>query len=206
MRLSRWILVAVVFVGVAAMVLRDSLAQSATSRPVPAATRIATVDLLELFDNYRKAKDLLDGLNHRKNDSEAEDAKRKEGLDRIEAELSNLVPNSAEYEKRFNELQRQGIDREVWRNFDKAALAREYHRLTRDLYGEIRVAVAQVAKEQGIGIVFYSEHKDIPTTNMQDLSKVIETRKVLYSEPELDITETVLKRLNESSKTQPAGK
>ena len=75
---------------------------------------------------------------------------------------------------------------------------REHHRLTRDMYDEIRRMVAQVARDNGFQLILYREKEEQPTENTPELLQQIERRKVLYCDDEVDITAPVLTRLNQT--------
>jgi Skp family chaperone for outer membrane proteins len=199
MKVSRIFLVGLAVLGAGALLWQSSAAQTA-ALPKSVPVRVAVLDVMEVLENYQRAKDLLDGLQKRKQQLDAEDVKRKENLDRIEAELDQLKKGAPEYEKRFNELQRLVIDREVWKKFQSAILLREHHALTRLLYEEIQQMAAQVAKEQSYQIVLYYERKMPESKSTPELGAILESRKVVYHDPSVDLTGTVLKRLNEAGR------
>ena len=66
-----------------------------------------------------------------------------------------------------------------------------------------RLSVAQIAKEQGIQVVLFIEHRIPETQNSPELGQVMESRKVIYADPSADITEQVLKRMNDDYKAAP---
>jgi len=202
MKVSRIGLVVAAAIAVGALAW-DLAAQNEPAKQAPAC-RIGVCDIKELLENYQRAKDMMDGLQKRKSQLEMEANKRKESIDRIEAELEQLKKGGPEYEKRFSELQRQVIDGRVWSEFEKTVLLREHHSLTRMLYDDITNMIAQVSKEQGISVVMYFERKIPETKASPELGQVMEGRKILYFDPQLDMTETVLKRLNAANKAAAA--
>lgn len=200
MKTSRMVLVLVGAALVAGLAYRDLMAQAAVKKP---AGPVAVCDIKELLENYQKAKDLMNSLNDRRMKLENEEKDRIAKTDGIQAEIKELKAGSPEYEKRFSELQRLTFDREVWKKFESAVLLREHHRYTRLLYDEMRNSVAQIAKEQGIQVVLFIEHRIPETQTSPELGQVMEGRKVIFADPSVDITEQVLKRMNDDYKVAP---
>jgi len=179
-----------------ALVLSQSSAQPA-SRPAPA-TRVAACDVVEVFNNYQRAKDLTARLEEKRKAITAENDQRKKAIDAVNMELSGLKEGSPEHEKRLGEMQRLEIERKAYLQFQEAVVMREHHRLTRDMYDQIRKVVAQVAREQGYQIVLYRERDEQPTESTPELLQLIERRKVLYCDDSVDVTAAVLGKLNQS--------
>ncbi len=163
---------------------------------VPAATRVAVCDVVEVFNNYERAKDLTAKLNLRRKGIQAENKKRKNAIDEIGDELNRLKEGGDEYEKRLSEMQRLTIDRKAWLQFQEARALREHHRLTKAMYEEIIKAIEAEAKSKGYDLVIYAERGGLRSTDTPSLLQEIAQRKVLYFADRVDITSTVLARLN----------
>ena len=167
----------------------------------PPATRVAVCDIVQVFNNYQRAKDLTNDLNKKREEVKAEDEKRQKAIEALQMEVEQLKIGSSEYEKRQSELQQKVIERKTWREFQDAQALREHTRLTRDMYEEMVGMVSAVAREEGYHLVLYTEHGDIPAENTQETLRQIERRKVLYSDPSIDLSEKVLMRLNGAYKS-----
>lgn len=172
----------------------SATAQVATS---PAPTRVAVCDIEEVFGNYARATDLLAKLNQDREALRAENEQRGRAINAIQMELEGLKEDSQEYQDRFNEMQRLTIERQAWLQFKEAAALREHGRLTGAMYEEINRAIETVARECGYQIVLFNQRSDFRTPT-RDVLEQIRARKVLYSDPEIDITQMVLSRLNDA--------
>jgi Skp family chaperone for outer membrane proteins len=137
-------------------------------------------------------------LNDKRQALAAEDEQRGKAVDALDIELGGLKPGSKEYETRLAEAERLRIDRAVSAQSGEAALRREHRRLTLEMYGEVSKVVAAVATERGFNLVLYRDPDLVDTDETVELLAQIRSRKVLYSDPSLDITKDVLVRLNES--------
>jgi len=184
-------------VGVGALLLRESLAQA---RPAAAPTRVGVCDVMELLDNYDRAKDLMNGLEKEKDAIEAEGKKRKDKIDQMNQQLDGLIPNSPEYGKLLDEMEEMAFELKAWMECGKSRTLRKHLRLTQDLYQEIRQAVGAVAKSRGVDVVLFFERKERPTNSTPELARQIETRQVVWHDPRLDLTEAVLTHLNKAYK------
>jgi len=94
-------------------------------------------------------------------------------------------------------VQQKRLELEVW-----GKMAQQENQLTRarqlaELYTAINTAAAAVAAEQGYDLVVMSEPlPDLLTLNVQRLETIMQTRKVIYTGPNADITNAVLQRVN----------
>jgi len=193
-------LAAVVVLAVGAILWTYSLAQPA--RATVPATRVAVCDIVEVFDNYQRAKDLTAGMKNVAEKVQAENQQRGKAIDAIKMELDALNPTSKEYDKRLNEMERLTIERKAWLDYQTAKNMRNHHRLTLEMYQEIRAMVAQVAKEQNVQLVLHRNRAKVQTRNTRELLQTIAARKVIYAAEAGDLTEGVLARLNQAYKSK----
>ena len=201
MKASRVVLM-VAALATAALFWTDLRGQAtAPAGPVPPQGSVAVLDVEEVITNYQRAIDLRKGLENRRNALLLEDQKRKDAMAQIEATLRALTEGSVEYLNQVNEMQRLAIDREVFLRVQTSLLESDHHRLLRALYEDVAKMAAIVAKEQGYRVALYVDRKLPKTNNSNELTAVLKDRKVVWADPSVDITETVLKRLNDALRT-----
>jgi Skp family chaperone for outer membrane proteins len=184
-----------------ALVLRQTQAQPKAPAAAPASMRIAVCDVVKVFANCERSKDLKTKFAERARANKAEDERRAKQIESIEQELRELKPSSKEFEDRMEEMSRLSINRETWAKFEDTREMRERMRLTEEMYRDVQAAVAQVAKDQGLHVVINSD--ETPFDAKADIYRQIEARKVLYNDGGADITDAVLARLNEAYKAKP---
>jgi Skp family chaperone for outer membrane proteins len=192
-----WILAAAVAV-VSALILKDVVAQSKPDVvPDPNSnTRVAVVDVVKIFANYQRAKDLEIKLTERRKTIKLEDEGRAKKIESMEQELRDgLNPASAEYEKRLGELTKASVERESWLKFEDAREMQERFRLTDDMYKEVCKVTGVVARQLNFQLVINSD--DTNADPKQDIFRKIDRKKVVYAESSIDITDQVLSKLNE---------
>lgn len=202
MKSSRiYLLVIFALVGLAAL-LTTAVAQPAA----PAGGPIAFCDLVMVFNNYQRAKDMTTELNERRKAIEAERTKRGKAVEALQMELQNYKKGSSQYEKTLNEVQRQSIELEAYLRFQEQLALREHRSLTEEMYKEIVTAVAQAAKRQGVSVVLQREQEQLNSDDTKAMLQQIYNRKVLYFNESLDITDAILTSLNQAYKARkPAG-
>lgn len=161
-------------------------------------TRVAVCDIAEVFNNYKRAKDLTAKLDARQQRIKNENNKRGKAIEALQMELESLKENSKKYEQTFNEIQRLSIERQAWLQFENSLAVRDHHRLTKEMYEQTLAMVTVIAKAKGLDLVLYREGKIPPTQNITELLRVVRARKILYSADTIDITEETLRRINET--------
>ncbi len=198
MRTSRIYLLAIIaLVGIAAF-LTNSVAQQAT----PTRGQIAFCDLVSLFNNYQRAKDLTTELNERRTAIKAESEKRTKAVETLKMELENYKKGSQQYEQTFNEVARQSIDLDAYLRYQEQLALRDHRSLTEEMYKEIIGAVGKVAARQGASVVMQREQDQLNTEDTKAMLQQIYNRKVLYFNEALDITDAVLTSLNQGYKAK----
>ncbi len=177
-----------------ALLAGRSTAAPETSSP----SAVAVCDIVDIFNQYDKAEALLSTLNARREAIQTEANKQGERIQQQMQMLQDLSPGESQYEKVFQDVQRMRFQREAYLKFQEALALREHSRLTQEMYQEILNMIEQVAASRGAEVVLFREPKEIQAENTQELLAKIERRKVLYWSPRVDITATVLDRLNKA--------
>jgi Skp family chaperone for outer membrane proteins len=190
------IVIAALLIG--GILLSGSIAQ--TTAPASGPAHVAVCDIVAVFNDYQRAKDLTNEFNQRREALKVENEKRVKQIESIQQELDSLDPSSKEYNDRQNEVQRLTIERKAWMEFQENLAMRDHHRLTKQMYEEITAKVGKVSKDMGYEIVLFRERGAIQSDNTQDLLRQIASRKVLYADESVDITDSVLTRMNEDYK------
>ncbi len=168
----------------------------------PAQTRVAVVDVAQVFNNSQQAKDLTSELEQRRQALQVEAQQRQRELEALRMDLDALAPGSDAYQAKLDQIEQAGVSAQVWQRVEEAKLQRTHNRLTEAMYNRILEAIGQVAQEQGFQLVLYRDNLDMPTDTQRELMSKIALRKVLYHDPGLDITDAVLARVNQQYNLQ----
>ena len=181
-------------VGVVALTNTITQAQNAGLASGP--TKVAVCDIVSVFGNYKRAKALTRELTQRSKQYEAEAKRKAEALEQLQVELSGLRPGSEQYKAAAQKLQQGIIRREVWARITQDSIRRDHVRLTEEVFNEIKAMIAKVSREQGINLVLQLEGGEINAKTSPQLIAQINSRKVLYNSSKINLTKTVLNRLN----------
>lgn len=194
-----------VVVGVASLWVAASL--SAQSRGgASGGTRIAVVDVVRVFNEYQRQKDLTEEMNDLEGRLRAENQQRLTRIETMKAELDRLNLDDPTYATRARELVQVQIEYEVWAKAKQADMAREVGLWTDKIYREILKAAEELAKRDGYDIVLYRGQYQGGTLDPEGLKEQIRSNQVLYAAPSVDITVTLSDKLNADYRTQPRSK
>ena len=203
MKKLHWILLVALGTMIATFALNPTLAQekpaapTATSAPAAAQpTKSAVCDLFVILKNYDRGNDLKKELKARVDKITAEGDKRGKEITKIQDTLEELKPGSKEYDAQLNKMTQLTIDRQAFLNYQDELAKRETYRYTKEVYQDVLDAIEKVAKERGYQLVLFKESPNLVSRTYDELLEQISRRKVLYSDPSLDITDDVLKRIN----------
>jgi Skp family chaperone for outer membrane proteins len=159
---------------------------------------VAVCNIVEVFKEYQRAQDETEKLNQERNAFAAEAEKRKKRLESLQNEAEGFKPGSQAHEDALQRMQKEMIEFRVWEQFQQNLILRKHRRLTEEMYEQIKDAIAQVAKEQGYAVVVQLESGQLQARNVEELIAQIDRRKVLYHADSVDITATVLQKVNET--------
>ena len=193
--LKRWFL-PVTVLAVALMTLvctRLSVGQNGATWP---ATRAATVDVIKIFNDFQQTKDLNDELSKRGDALKKEITDKRKVLENKKTELEAFKQDSPDYMKRFSELMKQDIEFTTWGQYMQAQVEAEHRVWLKRTYQQIIDAAKQIATERGIDVVMYTDVPAIEGESLDAMRDNIRRRKILWANPQADITESVLQRLN----------
>jgi len=176
-------------------------AAAAAPPPPTLGTRVAVVDMVKVFNDFKQTKALNKKMDDYKKQLNAEGEKRMEDINALKAQLQAVAPDSADFFKRNKELKLKKFDNQVWEMTEMESLAESHLRWVKKTYKMVTDEVAQVAKKKGIQLVITREELEEPKspdakTQLQAMFQQIINRKVVYSDPAIEITDEVLSSLN----------
>ena len=161
--------------------------------------RLATVNLVDVFDKYWKTKQaklaLADSKSELKKELDTMNEAHKKLISqfqKLQADANDQAVSSEEREKRrkaleprLKELRESEDSLKQFVGRGDAELEQKTKRMMEDVIKDIRAAVAGKAKAGGYAFVFDSSAKSLAQTEI-----------LLYSNAETDLTESVIKELN----------
>ncbi|MEM6749259.1 MAG: OmpH family outer membrane protein [Planctomycetota bacterium] len=124
---------------------------------------------------------------------------RRKEIAAIEQEI-RMAGEGAAREEAQNRLLNATINLDAWVRINQAQLQRETKLHTINMYRRITEAAGVVAQEQGFQVVTMTSPlppvQDLQGLNPQQLAAALQNRKVLWYDPQVDLTQPVVQRMN----------
>lgn len=162
------------------------------------ATKIGLIDMAEVFKEYKKFEALRDGL---KADIKATDAKAKQMATQAQAmqaklKSGNFKQDSPEYKQIESQLTQLRAEFTTFKNQSQREFMKKESQIYKTVYLEVSDAVAKYAGYYKYTLVLRFNRKsledaDNPQGVLQSMNK-----QIIYSEPEDDITDSIVDYLN----------
>jgi Skp family chaperone for outer membrane proteins len=173
-------------------------APAASAEPGP--TRIGVMNMDRVFQDLQEAKDIRARQESEQKEFKDLQAAHKAELDGMVAEISQLKPDSPQYEDKTTALQQKSVQYELELKLKQLNMGREQNKLMKSVYDEIEAACADIAKKRGLDLVMSQVRPEFPP-NVQDqnpdaIRTLIQQRTMIYVSPTIDITSDVITALD----------
>ncbi|NLX23420.1 MAG: OmpH family outer membrane protein [Phycisphaerae bacterium] len=162
-----------------------------------AGTRVGVVDLVRVFNEFEQTKALNAEMERYKLRVAEEKQAKEEKLEVERNTLQGFAPDSAEYAQRMRALKKMMIDYKAWVAVERENMTDEHRAWIERTYAAVMEGIAAVARHNGIQVVVTREELETSVPETETLLKQILNRKVVYADPELDLTDAVLVTLND---------
>ncbi|MCP4590443.1 MAG: OmpH family outer membrane protein [bacterium] len=160
-------------------------------------TRVAVVDLAFIFEKYAMTRDLETAFEERRRRAATEADSRREAMESKRKKLLPLKPDSREFADLEQELTRLQIEFEVWATLQEKSLKEDHKRWLLRIYTNVREVVAKLAVESQIDLVVTYDRLAEDAPDSLALRQQILLQNILYFNDRIDLTQTVLARVNE---------
>lgn len=151
------------------------------------------VEMAETKDLRTKIQAELKSLDQMKNEKQTQ-------LQDLQTSRNNLRPDSPQWQERNKELMQKAIEFDVWVKMTQADVQRHEKEQLKALFNKIQMAIGDVAREQNFDLVISDQRSDFPDNldqiSAEQLRQMINQRIVLFANEKVDITATVIARLD----------
>jgi outer membrane protein len=170
-----------------------------SSAPAGAEAHIALVDVAHIFKKYDKFTRLYETMKAEVRQREKEIADSQNELKVLMNKKQSLAPESIDYKNVEKQIVQKKGELELAAENARREFTQKEANLYHQTYQEVEDAVAQYAELRGITLVLRaSRDNDSGGTNPQDVIKEV-SQMVIFSLPQMDITDAVLASLNAQS-------
>jgi Skp family chaperone for outer membrane proteins len=198
-----WWMGLLIGVAVGAAVFTAGSGLYAQNRTSLGSGRVACLDVIKVFNEYERWKDLEEEIRAILEDRQNEIERRRGQIDTLQATLDAMSPDDPMYAKKTREMLALQIDFKNWSDLMQADMAREVGIWTRRMYREILGVTEEFALREGYDVVLYTSPPELQGFDPDAIQEQIRARKVVYTSPQADVTPVVLDRLNANYRAQP---
>ncbi len=171
----------------------ESPGSAGTLRP-----RTAVIDLVRVFNECAQITDLNELIRRKEAELQTEAEQRRKVIELKQVELSAFRVGTADFEARRKDLDRLNIEANVWLKISELDLEREKFEWTRVIYEHTIKATAKISQEMDFDLVLQS--KPFKPENIEQsiggIQRMIKSRSVVFSVPEIDITDRTIRSLD----------
>lgn len=166
--------------------------------------KIGIVSVKEVFDNYAMKSDIEKTLAAEGDKRLAELKKLEDTIDADKAALSKRKENSQDYMDMLQALMMKQSQYDAQKEFYQRELSAKEVQEKEKIYRKILAVISDVAKEKGLDMVINRDdnYLDRPDSNSataptaEEFILTTKTHKLLYYNPSLDITDSVVVAMN----------
>jgi Skp family chaperone for outer membrane proteins len=167
------------------------------------AGRVACLDVIKIFNEYERQKELTEEMRAVEQEMQNEIERRRGQIDTLQATLDAMSDSDPAKFKRQREMFQLQLDYKNWAELMQADMAREVGLWTRKIYNEVRAAAEEIALRDGYDMVFYREGPELVGYDPEAVRDQIRSRKLIYASPTVNVTQAVLDKLNADYRAQP---
>lgn len=177
-----------------AFLMGQGRAATATSQP----SRVAVLRLADVLTKYNKLNAHRMRVAADQELYKVEVNKRKEITDELSKQLKELKPGTEDYRNLDEQLWKEAYESKAYIDVMQGKLERARLEGLAESYQDVVAEVKAFAEENGIDMVQITG--DVPldmARNLQELEQIMNGKRIIYSSAAIDITDPILKRLND---------
>lgn len=175
--------------------------------PALGQNKVAVVNLGEVSDKYARTAELEQHYETERRKFNEERTARQQRLERdAQALNTDFKPGTPEYDERRKTLMVQEAELKAYIDAEGKKIEQGMAGALRSIYEDIQAVVGRIAQERGIELVVAAERlpPDPPETTAMIRQQIV-LMKAIYWDPKVDLTEEVIKRLNDAYAAKQGG-
>lgn len=182
-----------------AMLVMDRLhAEGEPSAAKAAPGRIGVCNVVSVLSQYERLRDVKREFAARGAKLKAhQDLKMKEIKDARKFLRDEFKPGTDGYEKQLSKIRRMSVELKVWEEMQDGQNRREEYLTTYKLHKEVIDMIIVEAKLRGLDLVLHNPAALRPAANANE-PDLVRVQTVLYAAEKIDLTSTVLEKVNDA--------
>ncbi|MEX2287707.1 MAG: OmpH family outer membrane protein [Planctomycetaceae bacterium] len=159
--------------------------------------KIGLIDMAHIFKEYAKFKNLREELKVEIGKSDSQAKEMAESLKKLQAEMQTFQAGSPEFIEAESKLAKESSNFEAFRKLAQRDFLRKESQIYKTIYLEVTDMVEKYATHYHYTLVMRFNREEVGSA--EDPPEVIKSmnRQVVYYRPQDDITEPILKFLNQ---------
>lgn len=175
-----------------------------------AEVRVGVVDIVDVMNNYDRTKDASADLQVEQAGLKAASDPKIRKIEDVRNQRDGFNKGTAEWKR----LDEQALEAEIGLRTEltlrQAQIERRHQDILMEMYVDIQQAVATVARQRGVDVVFTKAFLSPPQIDLadarglEDLKGRIVAQRLIFPADPADVTQDVLKKLNDDFRKRKA--
>ncbi len=162
-----------------------------------ASSATAVVDLKHTYDSLKEKVSIEADFKTREEKFKAENTTREARLKQLEDALKAQQAGTVAYVNAQEQLEKEVGDYRVWVAIETGKINRDRAAWIKVIYGRMLESISEAAGERGYDLVLFKAPTiDFTEVSAEQVPGMIQSRKVLWSIEELDLTDLVIQKMN----------
>ena len=178
------------------------------SAAADAALKVGVVDLVAVTNGYDRTKDANADIQVEQANFKVAAEPKIKAFEDLRLKRDGFNKGTKEWQQLDDQLLKARAELNTWMQIERIKIERRHQEVLLDMYRQMTDAVGRMVKKNGIDLVFTKAFLEPPqidvdkAVGLQDLQKRIVGQRVLYPTEVMDITQDVLKILNDAYKAK----
>ena len=157
---------------------------------------VGVVNVQRVFDSLEERQAIQNQLKSKMQQLHAENQNLEREIKTLRAELEMLREGTEDYERKRTALMRKQVELKAWQSLKKQEFARQNAKSLEELYQKVIKSTERVARENGFLIALFKEKPDVSSDKPKEVGNKIFNRKLVWSDPAVNITDKVITKMN----------
>ena len=164
--------------------------------------QIGLIDMAHIFKNYEKFKAETEGLQTAATEAEAKAQQMVADMKALQGQMQGLTQSSPEYSAKEAQLIEMQTKLQTFSQVEKREIVRKQAEVYKKIYQEVQNAVKLYASHYNYTLVMRFNRTEI--SGAVDPNEIIQgmNRQVVWHRPQDDLTDVILKYLNDQYSAQ----
>jgi Skp family chaperone for outer membrane proteins len=178
------------------------------SAAADAAIKVGVVDLVAVTNGYDRTKDANADIQVEQANFKAAAEPKVKVLEDMRLKRDGFNKGTKEWQQLDDQLLKARAELNTWMQIERIKIERRHQEVLLDMYRQMTDAVGRMVQKNSLDLVFTKAFLEPPqidvdqAVGLQDLQKRIVGQRVLYPTAVTDITQDVLKILNDAYKAK----